>query len=126
MPFITSSVHVTRVYTFFVGDRRAGDRTGDRTVTGPVTGPVTVPGPGRAGDRAGDRTGDRAGPLTGPVRSGHSNLTYSFVGNAGVKFGEGCRLSNLTHPFMRAMPWENLDKEVALPTSLNLVWAMQG
>ena len=79
---------------------------GDRNIL--WTGPVTRP-----------KTGDREG-------SGHSNLTYSFVGNAGVKFREGCRLSNLTHPFTRAMQWENLDKEVALPTSLTLLWAMQG
>ena len=95
-------------------------------MTGPESGD-------RAGDRAKDRAGDRAG--TGPVTrpktgdregSGHSNLTYSFVGNAGVKFREGCCLSNLTHLLMWAMQGKNLDKEVALPTSLTLLWAMQG
>ena len=53
-------------------------------------------------------------------------LTHPLVGHAGVKFREGCRLSTLTHPFTLAMQWENLDKEVALPTSLTLLWATQG
>ena len=32
--------------------------------------------------------------------SGHSNLTYSFVGNAGEKFRQGSGPSNFTHPFV--------------------------
>ena len=39
-----------------------------------------------------------------------------YVGDAGVKFREGCCHFNLTHPFLWAMQGQNLEKEVALPT----------
>ena len=55
-----------------------------------------------------------------------SKLTHPVVSHPGVKFREGRCHSNWTHPFMWAMQGQNLDQEMAVPTFLTLLWAMQG